>query len=104
MGRPLHCDSGKSQNPATSLALARLPLLAGQSCYIFAENIEEILSHLGAIHDLLPWLEKDVELYPNKSLEGALQTIYEGYVDFCIAIIRYLAKNPVRMLLLLLLL
>lgn len=47
------------------------------------------------LQGLLPFLEKDLNLYSNKkSLEISLQTVFEGYIEFCLVIIRHLAKNP----------
>ncbi|KAH0840708.1 hypothetical protein FOPE_05941 [Fonsecaea pedrosoi] len=60
------------------------------------ESIEEIISQLGALQSLLPFLERDLGLYPKiKSVELSLRAIFEDYIDFCLVIVRHLARKPV---------
>ncbi|OAG45290.1 hypothetical protein AYO21_00638 [Fonsecaea monophora] len=75
------------------LVVIQLSLACG--C-IFAESIEEIISQLGALQSLLPFLERDLGLYPKiKSVELSLRAIFEDYIDFCLVIVRHLARKPV---------
>ncbi|KIW79481.1 hypothetical protein Z517_06093 [Fonsecaea pedrosoi CBS 271.37] len=88
-------SSATQYEPTAALVWGVLLVVIQCGC-IFAESIEEIISQLGALQSLLPFLERDLGLYPNiKSVELSLRAIFEDYIDFCLVIVRHLAGKPV---------
>lgn len=53
------------------------------------------MQQLEGLQSLLPDFQQDMELYPTSTtLRFLLQDIYTDYVDYCIIIVRNLARPP----------
>ena len=53
------------------------------------------MQQLEELQRLLPDFQKDMELYPTSMpLTFLLQDIYTDYIDYCIIIVRNLARPP----------
>jgi len=65
---------------------------------MFAESLEKMMEEIGLMQRMLPSVQRDCNMYPtNSELKFKLRGIFDDYVDFCIAAIRNLARNPFSM-------
>jgi hypothetical protein len=78
------------------LKCARAKNVTAQCGCIFAESVEEIISQLAILENLLSHFRKDVNRYPDsKAVEFSMKTVFEDYIEFCLIIVRNMAKSPI---------
>lgn len=56
--------------------------------------LEEVFILLSELNNSLPQIHEEKDLIPEQpSLQWSLQDLYEDYIDYCIAVIRYLHEK-----------
>jgi hypothetical protein len=54
------------------------------------------MEELGNLQNTLPSLQKDCHMYgASRELKLKLRDIFDDYIDFCVVIVRHMARNPV---------